>query len=58
MDPSTHCLELLGDAEKKGSENEAKPFSFGGCNGIELVAAVACGALGGAIDILFIGAPQ
>lgn len=58
MDPSTHCLELLGDAEKKGSENGAKPFSFGGCDEIELVAAVACGALGGAIDILFVGAPN
>ena len=58
MDPSTHCLELLGDADKKCPENGAKPFSFGGCNGIELVAAVACGALGGAIDILFVGAPN
>lgn len=36
---------------------ERKSFSFGDCNIYDLVAATACGAIGGLIDIFMVGAP-
>ena len=58
MEPSSRLDELLDEAEEASVESQGKPFSFAGCDGVGLVAAVACGALGGVIDILFVGAPN
>ena len=38
--------------------DNAPGITFGGCNVPEIVAAVACGALGGMVDVLFVGAPN
>ena len=58
MKPQQHCVELLNCADSIPSDSKKEPFSFGGCDGAELVAAVTCGALGGLVDILFVGAPN
>ena len=58
MKPQQHCIDLLNDAEPMHSDNQKEPFSFGGCDSTELIAAVACGAIGGMIDVLFVGAPN
>lgn len=38
--------------------DNAPGITFGGCNVPEIVTAVACGVLGGMVDILFVGAPN
>lgn len=58
MKPQQHRVELLNCADSIPSDSKKEPFSFGGCDGAELVAAVTCGALGGLVDILFVGAPN
>lgn len=58
MNASPRCLVLLGNEEEQDAKDGSSHFSFGGCDGIELIAAVACGVLGGAVDILFVGAPN
>ena len=58
MKPQQHCIDLLNDAESIHSDNQKEPFSFGGCDSTELIAAVSCGAIGGMIDVLFVGAPN
>lgn len=58
MDPQARCIALLNEADKTHADSNEAPFTFGGCDGTELVVAVVCGALGGIIDILFVGAPN
>lgn len=58
MDPSARCVALLDEDVRSGDQGDNSCFTLGGCDAIGLVAAVACGALGGVIDILFVGAPN
>lgn len=58
MNPSARCIGLLDEDGKADARGAGSRFTFGGCDGVDLVAAVACGTLGGAIDIYFVGAPN